>query len=352
MSKIWALVCFLVTTSIYGQSYRSELIATEYFANFDYKNEDKINSILEFEKKLIEHVTPIADLLDKNPQYQPQNKKDSTRIKLAMNLVYAGMMILNNNNGAIEGKIPFSSLISKIQLAKEKSLKAELIARYELCARFLEIAKNAAPKDDRIPSWYSAAILRLQKFRDGKVEDEIMDYIVANAVKAPIFHLFNALTMTSDYDFGRKREDELFKMVELMNSKDSPCLPVFFRKGEAKKCNTTNKTPFAFQGVTAYMGDAYLKQSIKLASDDSEKATHYLNQARSLYKRINWPLFILKTRKWDMKPLINERLKVVEKIQNDQDVSDFFQSSKYLDMYTCVSCHQNGKDKSALKVQF
>jgi|GEM_PF-4124666 len=351
--KILILILCLLPTLNWAKDIKKEnLLATEYFSLFDYQANEKIKSIFAFEAKLIDHALYIETYLQDNPQYRAPRKKYSSHVKLAMNLVYASMMLLNNNNGALEGKLGLEDVISHRQLTANGNLREEVIARYDLAARFLKLAMKTAPEDDRIPAWYSANLLRRQLYMEGKVDEAILDFITENTVRAPIFHLFNALTMSSDYDFGEEREKKLLEMVDFMNSKESPCAQLIFRRGEAKKCNTTSKTPFAYQGVTVYMGDAYLKTAAKLHKTDPEASRTYAQKAQALYTRVDWFIFKPKAKKWNMLKHLNQRKDLAQGLLKGEDLTDgYFKTRPYLDIYTCNSCHQDGNSTDALHLR-
>ena len=137
-----------------------------------------------------------------------------------------------------------------------------------------------------------------------------------------------------------------------MNGKDSPCWPPIFRTGEAKQCNTTNRTPFAFQGVTTYMGDEFLKTAVKLSSTDPEKSKEYAKMAMSDYQRLEFFFFKRKTNKWAQKEKLEERITLTQKfVDTGYFDANYLKSRQFLDIYTCTSCHQNGVAKSKLWVE-
>jgi hypothetical protein len=352
MKFLILILCLLPTLNWAKDIKKENLLGTEYFSLFDYQAKEKIKSIFAFEDKLIDHALYIETYLQDNPQYRAPGKKYSSHVKLAMNLVYASMMLLNNNNGALEGKLGLEDITSHRQITTNGNLREEVIARYDLAARFLKVAMATAPEDDRIPAWYSANLLRRQLYMEGKVDEAILDFITENTVRAPIFHLFNALTMSSDYDFGEAREKKLLEMVDFMNSKESPCAQLIFRRGEAKKCNTTSKTPFAYQGVTVYMGDAYLKTAVKLHKSDPEASSIYAQKAQALYTRVDWFIFKPKAKKWNMLKHVNQRRDLAQGLMEGEDRTEgYFKTRPYLDIYTCNSCHQDGTSKEALHLR-
>lgn len=324
---------------------RDDLSSTDYFRLFDYHEHDKIDEIFEFEKKLINQANLVENFLISNPDYRPTSKKHSTRLQLAMNLVYAAMMIMNNNNGAIEGHIKLG--------------RKEIIARYTMSARFMKLATETAPEDDRIPSWYYANLLRKQKYEEGRVDEKTLDMITAAALRSPVFHLFNALTMSSDYDFGQEREEKLTAKAKFMGSKESPCRTKDKTDPESKKCDISKKTPFAIQGVTTYIGDVYLKEAVRLHATDPEKSKASAQGALSQYTAVKFvngflsalQFRVTKKRRWQSINLIPKRVEIAQGLVNGEDRSgDFFKTRNYLDIYTCVSCHQSGKGKDELSV--
>lgn len=329
------------------------LSGTEYFSYFDYKDREDPSEVFEFERKLIEQALSVEDFLTKKPNYEPPSRAYSSRHRLAMTLVYAGMLILNNNNGSAEGYYSLAHLRSGgITLSLESTLKSEITARYDLCVRLLALAQKTDPEDGRIDSWYAAAIMHRQRHVEGKVDAKTLDWITANAVRDPMFHLFSALTMNSDFDFGPERESALLSKVEWLNSRESPCRQLFFRRGEAKKCNTTHKTPFAFQGVSVYMGDYYLRESLNHIGTDPEKSKDYAKKASKLYTRVDWFIFKPKAKKWNMFQHLPERKHLAKDLMAGINSTDgFFQSRRFLDIYTCTSCHQNGQSKKALHLR-
>lgn len=345
MRCIFLLFSFLLTVNTQAEFVEKSLSGTEYFRLFNYNQEKLKNEIPFFEDRLIKLANDIIAYSDANPNYK-KTKHYSTPEKMGLILVYVSMFVMNNNNGAIEGIIDQRTLTKARTFSTEKNmtLKGEVIARYMYAQKLLEKALILAKSDIRIPSWYAANLLRLEKYKTGKVSEKTLGEIMDLARHDPIFHLFNALTMASDYDFGEKREEELFKLVEFLSSKDSPCYPPFFRTGEAKKCNTTEKTPFAFQGVSVYMGDAYLKKAAReINKGEHDKANFYLDRANALYQQINWFVFKKKFKKWGMKHLALERMELVKQAKVTKKIDiDFFRSKNYLDIYTCTSCHQDG----------
>lgn len=346
------LLCLIPALSWARDVKKENLLGTDYFSLFNYQEENKVRAIFSFENKLIDQAYFIESFLKENPDYKAPGKRYSSRVKLAMNLVYTSMMLLNNNNGVLEGKLDLKDITSARSLTNKNNLRDEVIARYDLAASFLKLAINTAPDDDRIPAWYSANLLRRQLYMEGKVDEAILDFIMTNTIKAPIFHLFNALTMASDYDFGDVREQKLIETVDFMNSKESPCSQLFFRRGEAKKCNTTNKTPFAYQGVTVYMGDTYLKAAAKLHGKDQEASVAYAKKAQALFTRVDWFIFKPKAKKWQMIKHLQERKDLAQGlIQGENHTDGYFKSRPYLDIYTCNSCHQDGKSQTALHLR-
>lgn len=259
-----------------------------------------------------------------------------------MYLVYTGMLILDRNNGFREGV-----------LTQNAPTIPELLDRYRLAQVFLDAAQALSPKDTRIPSWAAANAFRMEKLEHGSVSDATLDRIVALAEKSPIFHLFNALTMSSDMDFGLEREAKLLALSELMNGKDSPCWPPIFRTGEAKQCKTTKKTPYAFQGVTVYLGDSFLKKAVRDASVDPASSEAYLSKALKAYQRLTFFLFKRKTKRWEQYPNLQERIRMVRALQRDKAKPDarYLATRSFLDIYTCYGCHQEGRSRRKLDVK-
>jgi hypothetical protein len=309
------------------------LSGTEYFSLFNYKDSAKHARIRTFERELITHADTIVKYLADHPEYENLRTKHETPIKdLGLILVYTSMFMLNNNNAVLEGVFDAHTFDG-------------LGERYGKAQEYLDFAIQLVPEDDRIHSWAIANQLRKEKVTTGKVSEAVLDRVMELTKKNPIFHLFNALTMSSDYDFGEEREAEILKFTELMDSKDSPCWPPikFLRRGEAKQCNTTEKTPFAFQGVSTYMGDEFLKTAVKLAATDPEKSKYYAKKALGDYKRLEFFLFKRKTNRWNMKNHIKERIAITEAmLETGKFDPQFFKSQNYLDIYTCTSCHQGG----------
>jgi hypothetical protein len=261
-------------------------------------------------------------------------------------------MILNTNNGAIEEKITYQDIIQFKKISNKNDLRSELIARYKLSERFLKLATKTSPEDDRISAWHSANLVRMQLYKDGKVEEAVLDLITSEAVRSPVFHLFNALTMNSNYDFGPKREATLIEVIDFMNSKESPCRRLIFRTGEGKKCNTTSKTPFAYQGTTVYMGDTYLKTAANLFLTDPDASVQYAKKAESIYNRVDWFIFKHKAKRWKMFKHVEERKELASGLIHGENRTDgYFKTRPFLDIYTCTSCHQDGRDKAALHLR-
>jgi hypothetical protein len=307
------------------------LSGTEYFSLFNYKDVSSHSRIRSFESELISHADHIVTYLAEHPDYEKLRSRSETPIQnLGLILVYTSMFMLNNNNAVLEGVFDAHSF-------------DQLGERYAKAQQYLDLAVKLVPEDDRIHSWAIANQLRKQKVETGKVSEDILDGVIALTQKNPIFHLFNALTMSSDYDFGKDREDILLKFTEKMDSKESPCWPPIFRKGEAKQCKTTKKTPFAFQGVSTYMGDEFLKTAAKLSTTDPEKSKFYAKKALSDYKRLDFFLFKRKTNRWEQKEKLDDRIARTEKmIETGYFDQNYFKSRQYLDIYTCTSCHQGG----------
>lgn len=353
MLRITLVLLAMLSMPVQADIIKNELSGTEYYSYFDYKDREDPSEVFAFERQLVEQALFVEDFMIKNPDYEPPARGYSDRHRLAMTLVYAGMLMLNNNNGAAEGHYTLTHLLSGgMALGQESTLKSEVTARYDLCVRLLALAKQTDPEDGRIDSWYAAAVMHRQRHIEGKVDTKTLDWITDNAVRDPMFHLFSALTMNSDFDFGREREAALMSKVEWLNSKESPCRQLFFRRGEAKKCNTTHKTPFAYQGVTVYMGDYYLRESLRQHGADAEKSKEYAKKADKLYTRVDWFIFKPKAKKWDMYEYLPERKQMAKDLMTGKNsTSDFFQSRRFLDIYTCTSCHQNGRTKKALHLR-
>ena len=328
-----ATTCFAVPYS------NHHLSGTEYYQLFDYHDRAQHPRMKQFENLLINHAYQIVAYLHDHPNYENlRDRRETPLKKLALNLVYTGMYILNLNNGVLEGLY-------------EPQLISDLGARYTRAQAYLDLALTLAPEDDRIHSWAIANRLRKELHTEGSVSEETLDQVMALADRNPIFHLFNALTMASDLNFGPQREADLLKLTEKMDSKDSPCWPPIFRTGEAKQCKTTHKTPFAFQGVTTYMADEFLKTAIRMKTSDPVKSKEYAKRALSGYQRMDFFLFKKKTERWGNYDLIQER---VAQTKNYLTTGNFdvhyFQTRNFLDIYTCTSCHQGGLAPTALHV--
>jgi len=254
---------------------------------------------------------------------------------------------MNNNNGHIDGVISYQEIISHQKLTSSNHAKNEIIERYKLSHKFFEMAEQLAPQDDRIKGWHLSSVFRYQKYRFGTVENRVMDKILNLMDEHPVFHLYNALTMNSDYSFGAEREKRLLDMNAYLSGPESFCNSVpFLRKGEAKKCNTTDKTPYAVPGVLAYMGDVYLKESQKELSPS--KANEYIDAAMRQYKmaKVFKPIKIYS---WGQLGNLNERIRTATHLKQGGTIeNDLFQSQAYLDMYSCVSCHQGGTVRKEL----
>lgn len=303
-----------------------------YFSSFNHDDAAAVEAAASLEAEMIQNSRQIL----KWSQTQTEAYPDA-----GMYLVYTGMLILDRNNGLLEGEL------------KNTDDRAHVIERYALAQLFLDQAIILAPDDERIESWNIANVLRQEKIENGQVSERTKDRVVALAEQMPIFHLFNALTLSSDVDFGPVREAKLLEIAELMSGKDSPCGLPFLRTGDQRKCNTTSKTPFAMHGTTLYFGDEFLKQSLKLADQSREQVDLYLNKALKMYERLNFFLFRGKTRRWDQSENLEARIELVKAVQNGGDlkqVSSYLKTRSYLDIYTCYSCHQNGYSRHPLQV--
>jgi hypothetical protein len=326
-------------------------LESKYFKLLDYKNLETRQTGRELEAHLCKKADEIIEFIRSNPDFKP-SKKQSTLAELGMYLAYTGLYLMNNNNGFINGDLSYKEIISSMKLDSGTDGREEIYRRYELAHKYFTLGEKLAPEDDRIQGWHLSSLFRFQKYKTGKVEEDIMDKIVAHVVSQPIFHLFNALTMNSDYSFGEKRERKLLEITEFLGSKDSPCAKLFFRTGEAKKCNTTNRTPFAFQGVTTYMGDTFLREAYKSADTDPERALIYAKKAQGQYVRVDWFIFKPKAKRWKMYEYLPQRKELAEQMVNGGHKDEtFFGSRKFLDTYSCVSCHQNGTVKGALDIR-
>ncbi len=338
---------FLLATLLAQISYSHPAMAQDlslsrnvYFSSFNHDDRDAVKGAASLEAEMIFNSQVILDWAKQTPSQLNQNA--------GMYLVYTGMLILDRNNGFLEGKL------------KEPEMdRAKIVQRYELSQQFLDLALKLAPDDERIASWNIANTLRREKAEFGKVSDATLDKVIALAIQMPIFHLFNALTLSSDIDFGAAREKKILELADYMSGKDSPCGLPFFRRGIAKKCNTTSKTPFAMHGTTVYFGDEFLKHSLEVSETNPEESELYLDKAMKMYRRLNFFLFKLKTNRWDKKENLEERIQLVQAMkQNDgkkaesiQNVRVYMKTRSYLDVYTCFSCHQDGHSKSPLMVQ-
>ncbi len=351
MKKLISIALLCCSFFTHASIVHKDMTATEYFKVFDYTDKNNHKDSFSIETKLVSRSREIIDYLNANPEYTPLRRKHSSKEKLAMILVYTSMLLMNNNNGLIQGELSPELLTELPHTVDKDNTKQEISTRYELAESFLRFARKLLPNNVRIMAWHSSNMLRMQKYNTGKVSEEVLDWIISMTKDYPIFHLFNALTVASDYDFGEKRNKVIFDTVELMNSTDSPCFPPikFLRKGEAKNCNTTKKTPYAMQGTSVYMGDVYLKEAMKpaLSAEDKQK---YLKKALGIYRRPK--LFKpIRTQFWKLKKNLNNRIKMIKTLQSGHEVdSEFFKTREYLDIYTCKSCHQGGKDRSALKI--
>lgn len=322
----------------------------KYFKLLDYYDPEKRSLGLKLEKHLCDKANTIVEFVDKNPNFEPP-KGASSKEHLGMYLAYTALYLMNHNNGFVDGVIPYEQIISQMKIDDGNDGKKEVYARYELAHKYFTLAEKLAPHDDRIQGWHLSSLFRYQKFQKGFVEEWIMDKIVEHVQSQPIFHLFNALTMNSDYSFGEKRENILFKTTDFLTSKESPCAQLFFRTGEAKKCNTTNRTPFAYQGVTTYMGDVYLKEAFKVHTKDPSLAENFAKKAKQLYARVDWFIFKPKAKHWKMYEYLPARKEIADEIvHGNYSNQGFFKSNKFLDTYSCVSCHQNGRVKGSLKI--
>jgi hypothetical protein len=337
-----------LSTSLAQVSNRS--LEKKYFRLLDYTNLETRMKGFELEKHLCSNSDEIVRLYEKNPNFKPKSK-ESSREHLGMYLAYTGLFLMNNNNGFVDSVIPYEDITSHMKLLKSHDGKLEVFARYELAHKYFSVAEKLAPADDRIQGWHLSSLFRFQKFKNGKVEEWIMDEIVKHVQSQPIFHLFNALTMNSDYSFGAERENILLETTEFLASKDSPCAKLFFRTGEAKKCDTTNRTPFAYQGVTTYMGDVYLKEAFKSHETNPKRAELYAKKAQGLYTRVDWFIFKPKAKRWKMHESLPERKAIAnEMVHGNFNQDEYLKSTRFLDNYSCVSCHQNGTVKGALEI--
>lgn len=337
---------FIFTSSTVLASSSKHDVLKGYFKYFNYNKIENQSTSFEIEDQLLILSQQIEN------QINSVNNSDQ-KLQMSLILVYTAMYLLNNNNGAIEGVIDLETLTKKHNISSTDNLRVEIIERYKLADRYLSIALKTTPEDERIESWYLANLLRWQKYEKGVVEEYILDRITELSKEAPMFHLFNALTMESDYSFGEQRGEKLFELVELMTGKDSPCKPFikFLRKGEAKKCNTTKKTPYAYQGTSVYLGDAYLKRYLKIKDTEPDLAAKHLGKAQGIYYTAKY-LKIFKTRKWSLKKNLNNRLKVIKNLRSGNSVPEgFFKSREYLDIYTCNSCHEGGKKSNVLNLK-
>jgi len=315
------------------------LSGTEYFSLFNYTESSNLPRMQTFEKELTDHADHIVSYLGAHPDYENLRSRHETPIHdLGLILVYTGMFTLNINNGILEGKFDSHTFDG-------------LGERYNKAQAYLNLALKLVPEDDRIHSWAIANELRKERAATGKVSEEVLGEVMSLVKKNPIFHLFNALTMASDFDFGPAREAELLQYTELMNGSSSPCWPPVFRHGEAKQCKTSNRTPFAFQGVTTYMGDEFLKTAAKLSETDPTNAKAYAKKALSDYKRLDFFLFKKKTKKWAQKEKLEERIRIAQRF-TDTGYFDqtYLKTRNFLDIYTCTSCHQDGVAKTKLWV--
>ena len=90
---------------------KDEFLATDYFSAFAYQDHSKAKQIFAFESKLIDQALWVEKYLTHNPHYRAPRQKYSSHVELAMKLVYASMLIMNNNNGVIEEKFNLDDLI-------------------------------------------------------------------------------------------------------------------------------------------------------------------------------------------------------------------------------------------------
>jgi hypothetical protein len=312
----------------------------KYFKLLDYTDAAKRSDSLKLEAHLSRKAGQIVSFFENNPLYVPTSK-ESTKNQLGMVLAYSALFLMNTNNGFIDGVISYEEIVSNQKVSLTDVPKDEIIARYQMSHKFFQMAERLAPEDDRIQGWHLSSILRYQKYRYGKVEESVMDKILVLMDAHPVFHLYNALTMNSDYSFGEDREKRIFGMNAFLSGPKSPCNSVpFLRKGEAKKCNTTDKTPFAVPGVMAYMGDVYLKEAQKELSP--EKKNEYISSALRQYKMPK-AMKPIKIRRWNQLENLNKRINIASELKEGMPMDqDFFQSESHLDMYSCKSCHQDG----------
>lgn len=339
------LTILILSTSVFANT-GSDKILRKYFMYFDYSKTSNLEKSFKIEKRMI-------DLADQAYDITATVEDRDHKEQLSLIMVYTAMYLLNHNNGAIEGKIDFDTLTQNGSFSKVNDLRDEILARYNQADKYLSLALVTAPGDERIESWYLANLLRMQKYDAGIVDERILDRITEITLESPMFHLFNALTMSSDYDFGEERNKKLFDVVEMMTGKDSPCRPFlrFLRKGDAKKCNTTNKTPYAYQGTSVYLADFYVKQAVKNQADKPRLADKQFGKALGMYitMKIIKPF---KTWKWKMRKSLNQRIKTVRRIKRGKTSGNkYLQSSRYLDVYTCSSCHQGGSPSRVLNIK-
>jgi hypothetical protein len=343
----YIILCLMVSSSLFA-FHNDQKLEKKYFKLLDYQDPAKRPEIFKLEAHLIKKAKDIISFMEKNPDYKP-TKKQTTKEEMGMIMAYTALFMMNNNNGYIKGDLSFDEIISQTKLTKADDQKLELYERYELADKFFEVGEKLAPEDDRISGWHLAEKFKYQKFRHGKVSEQVLDDLIELVGRLPIFHLYNALTMRSDYSFGPERDKKLFEINKVLSGADSPCnsLP-FMRKGEAKRCSTTDRTPFAVPGVMTYMGDVYLRES--QLTDSTEKSREYLDTAFRLYKMPKY-MKPIKTLKWQQKKGLDERIQFIRDLRAGKKFDpSFYQTDSFLNVYTCNSCHQNGNAHRALKV--
>lgn len=340
MKLLYLIILFGLVGIINKTHASTTLNSRNYFKLLDYDDPTKLEDIVKMDKKIIKISRQIIGILQK------RNAMDVENPKLGMVLVYAGMFITNTNNGVHYGKIDGDKLVG----VHPHYGQDKLLARQKFATILLQTGKQIAPKDNRIVAWLSSSKYREEMMIYGAPTDATMKWIIDLVKIDPIFNLFNGLVLNNSFPFPTKYLEEMVKQANIMTGIGSPCIP--FNPVNwigLERCNTTQKTPYAYHGVIILMGDVFIKIAQRYLDDNDpsndELAYTYLSKAKSIYNRPNQKTKDPTQKQWKLKHIFSERISLAKEMHDSYDsqkITDYFKTESGATIYQCNSCHQNG----------
>ena len=309
-TPLLAALAFVLAAPACAEFTAAALRESGYFERLDYDDAAVAAGIPEFDARL----RASADAALKAPALEPG---------AALALVYTSLYIANADYGARAGKVALDA--------------AALPAREELAIKYLEAARGTLSGDKRIPGWLAGARIRAEAFRDGKPSAAAVEQMLEAAESYPMFNLFSGLILSNEHSLGPQTDERLFKLVELMTGKSSPC------KAEDAHCGGSELAPFADPGAMVLLGDAFMRHGAKRGRE-SHEFKHETGMALILYT-VQYFKGASSFKRWPRRGLLGQRIEVGRHFRNDAVplTEEMYTGAQARQAYQCASCHSRGK---------